>query len=417
MRHPRARDQAQGRPGESQSHATSAQVFDVQVRGPAADGFEQGHHTLVGQVMQEERRHHQVEGAGREVGEGVALQPVDLDPRPPGPPLGEPERRRTEIQPRHLDRAPAASPPAGRVERGVAAAASDVQDPKGAATGGGGGDPVEGAANAESRTRQCMHTCERSQSLVVIPLVERGVVHQLRFQAASTEAGGPRGRDRGAVHGAEYSGAAASCLPGRTTANPADLVFDGRLSATCWTGPTRRLLRLPGHDVREDRIGGLVVRKARGVVKTALSWGTGWATAAGLLHPLARLLGEPGLLGRGPLQDMAMAGFIGLSGGAVFAAGLAVSEDHRRLDEVRLLSGTLWGAAAGFAGPAVIALLGGDFGAYLAFATETPLFLVTLTTLGAASGTAMTALAKQADRAILAPTPELQRLPESHTLR
>lgn len=145
------------------------------------------------------------------------------------------------------------------------------------------------------------------------------------------------------------------------------------------------------------RLGGLALRRARGLLKTALSWSVGWATAAALLHPVALLLGELGLLGQGLVHDVAFAGFIGFFGGAVFASGLALSEHRKRLDQVRVLAGTLWGAAAGFAGPASLALAIGDFGDYLRFAAQTPLFLVTLTALGAASGAAMTVIAKRSD--------------------
>lgn len=145
----------------------------------------------------------------------------------------------------------------------------------------------------------------------------------------------------------------------------------------------------------------LVVRKARGVVKTALSWGVGWAAAAGLLHPLARLFGEPGLLGHGLVPDITFAGLIGFFGGSVFATGLALSENQRSLDQIRVLAGTLWGAAAGFVGPAALALLTGGFGNYLEFAAGAPLFVATMTGLGAASGAAMTAIARQAEPAAL----------------
>ena len=154
----------------------------------------------------------------------------------------------------------------------------------------------------------------------------------------------------------------------------------------------------------------LVVRKVRGVLKTALSWGVGWATAAGLLHPLALVLGETGLLGHGLLQDLTFAGAIGFFGGAVFATGLAVSEDRRSLDQIRILAGTLWGAAAGFVGPAVLALITGGFGNYLEFAADVPLFLATLTGLGAASGAAMTAIARRADRAAVRARGDFERL-------
>jgi hypothetical protein len=133
------------------------------------------------------------------------------------------------------------------------------------------------------------------------------------------------------------------------------------------------------------------------VLTTALTWGVGWAAAAGLLHPAAVLLGESGLLGQGLVQDVVFSGFIGFFSGAVFASGLALSEHRMRLDQVRVLAGTLWGAAAGFAGPASLALLIGDFGDYLRFAAQTPLFVVTLTALGAASGAVMTGIAKRSD--------------------
>lgn len=141
-----------------------------------------------------------------------------------------------------------------------------------------------------------------------------------------------------------------------------------------------------------------------------MSWGVGWAAAAGLLHPLALLLGETGLLGHGLIQDITFAGSIGFFGGSVFAAGFALSENRRSLDQIRILAGTLWGAAAGFVGPAALALLTGGFGNYLEFAAGAPLFLATLTGLGAASGAAMTALARRADPTALGPADDLDRL-------
>lgn len=159
------------------------------------------------------------------------------------------------------------------------------------------------------------------------------------------------------------------------------------------------------------------MRKLRGILKTGLTWAVGWAAGAGILHPLAGLFGAAGLLGNGWLPDIVFAGLIGGFGGAVFATGLALSEDARGLDQIRVLSGLLWGAAAGFAGPACLALLVGDLSSYLYFATHTPLFLVTLTTLGAASGAGMTALARAAAQAELADGPAHPRLPATEHRR
>ncbi len=153
------------------------------------------------------------------------------------------------------------------------------------------------------------------------------------------------------------------------------------------------------------------MRRLRGVLKTGLTWAVGWAAAAGLLHPLSGLVGAGGLLGNGWLQDVVQAGLIGGFGGTVFAAGFALSEGRRRLDEVRPLAGLLWGAAAGFAGPATVALVLGELPRYLVYTTQAPLFVATLTSLGAASGLGMTMIAREAGRDELGGTRDLHALP------
>jgi hypothetical protein len=119
-------------------------------------------------------------------------------------------------------------------------------------------------------------------------------------------------------------------------------------------------------------------------------------------------------LGNGLLQDAVMAAMMGFSGGTVFAAGLAVSERHGSLSQIRLRTGALWGLLAGFAGPGGVALLLGDFWQYVVFVSTTPLFLGTFLVLGAGSGVAMTAIAKSENNVRLG-SPDLVGLPDEAT--
>lgn len=140
-----------------------------------------------------------------------------------------------------------------------------------------------------------------------------------------------------------------------------------------------------------------VMTRVRGVLGTATSWGTTWAAGSAALHAVAALLGVSPAVSEALLPSVLTAGLMGGSGGAVFAGGVIVSEGRKRLKDVRVLSGAVWGLLAGIAAPGAIASVLGELTDYLAFMVAHPAWLGTFLVFGAASGSAMIAVAKRAE--------------------
>jgi hypothetical protein len=148
---------------------------------------------------------------------------------------------------------------------------------------------------------------------------------------------------------------------------------------------------------------GSLVRKVRGIVGTGLSWAFGWSIAGTALHAglaLFGLVSRPDLL-----VEPFMYGVWGLFGGSVFAGILAVAEHRRTLPELRPARMAVWGALAGVSVPVVYHLLGGGAGwAWFSGVATTPevwASLAIIAPLGAASATAMTAIARSDSEALL----------------
>lgn len=97
-------------------------------------------------------------------------------------------------------------------------------------------------------------------------------------------------------------------------------------------------------EVLKAWIGGFVrkfLRRLRGIVGTALTWGVGWVVANALL---CLVTGVP-LQFLGPLSGTAM--FQGFLAGGTFATILSIAERKRTLEELSLPRVALWGGIGG----------------------------------------------------------------------
>ena len=150
------------------------------------------------------------------------------------------------------------------------------------------------------------------------------------------------------------------------------------------------------------------LRRLRGVLGTSVSWGVSWSGLGLVLHALALAFGETGFFGPGLFTDILTPGLMGFLGGGLFAGGFTISERRKTLRQVKVSTGALWGMVAGLIGPGsvmalVLAAVGLNVGDVVYFL---PTFLAT-GVLGAASGAAMTSLAKREPQALTEPEDSL----------
>lgn len=141
------------------------------------------------------------------------------------------------------------------------------------------------------------------------------------------------------------------------------------------------------------------MKKVRGILGTGISWAVGWTGAGVALHALFRAFDYAGFIGITLLGDVAIHAAMGFLGGAIFATGFVLTEGGRRLGDLRLGGGAVWGAVAGLLAPTLVLMLG--FGSTWGALTGIwPLFLGT-GLFGAGSGTLMTAVARASARGSL----------------
>lgn len=139
-----------------------------------------------------------------------------------------------------------------------------------------------------------------------------------------------------------------------------------------------------------------IMRRIRGVAGTAITWASGWGLLGAALHAVALAMGWNGLIGVTWVGDILGHAAIGFSGGAVFAAGLLISERGRGIADVRLSASAFWGGLAGLLGAAtVLGALGG-----VGLLPELWPALMAGAALGVGSGAGMSAIARAGDRGL-----------------
>ncbi len=140
-----------------------------------------------------------------------------------------------------------------------------------------------------------------------------------------------------------------------------------------------------------------VLRKARGIVGTGLTWAAAWSVGGTVIQwglSLFGLMRTPDLM-VAPL----MWGLMGLYGGALFGGLLSLTEGKRTLEKLSVGRVAAWGAIAGIAAPVVYNLMRGDPGSISMMSLMTSALV--LAPLSAGSAAAMTALAKGEGKAEL----------------
>jgi hypothetical protein len=131
---------------------------------------------------------------------------------------------------------------------------------------------------------------------------------------------------------------------------------------------------------------GTLLRRVRGLLGTALTWGAGWFVLSAIVWGVT-LFGDVPF---GMILNLAAAvGVAGAVAGAGFAVVLGIAERSRTLDELSFLRITTWGALGGM-------LVGLPFLGELAASTY-PAFFGILAGLGATSASGSLALARMAD--------------------
>jgi hypothetical protein len=147
----------------------------------------------------------------------------------------------------------------------------------------------------------------------------------------------------------------------------------------------------------------LFLRRLRGVIGTAVTWGTSWAAVGLALGSIALRFVPPGVLPADALLQTTMRwGILGAVSGASFAIALSLAEKQRAhaVDELTGRRVAWWGAVGGAVLPAAVL----PFVALTLPAALIPaLFLVPVgSALGAVSAATSLRLARRAQR--LAPS-------------
>lgn len=143
-----------------------------------------------------------------------------------------------------------------------------------------------------------------------------------------------------------------------------------------------------------------MLRKLRGALGTAVTWGVAWAVTGFGLVALLSVLG-PGVQAGG-FWDRAgpftlLVGASGLVGGGVFSVVLGTVHRRRRLSELSPLRMALWGASAGLLVP--LGLLGVGLAAGVPMIPQVvAVTLVGIGALGAATGGGTIKLAQAGER-------------------
>ena len=154
-----------------------------------------------------------------------------------------------------------------------------------------------------------------------------------------------------------------------------------------------------GQLTKEDHMS--ILTRLRGVIGTGLTWAASWGILGTALYGLASALGLDVFTMTQLLAEVTKWGSVGFLGGTVFSAGLILTERRVHLPDLRVWRASLWGMLAGFSGPLLMWVFGGnsswiDIGAA---------HLVTAF-LGAGSGAGMAAIARAAARESLPRTDE-----------
>lgn len=88
-----------------------------------------------------------------------------------------------------------------------------------------------------------------------------------------------------------------------------------------------------------------ILRRLRGIVGTAITWGAGWALVGAALSTIVGIVDPPAIdAGEGPLSIARIIGTVGLVIGAFFASVFTLAEGKRKsIAELSLLRATAWG--------------------------------------------------------------------------
>jgi hypothetical protein len=125
------------------------------------------------------------------------------------------------------------------------------------------------------------------------------------------------------------------------------------------------------------------LRRVRGAVVIGILWALAWGLIGGFVM---EAIVDP----NGRIADIwpMVLGIPGFFGGVIFSVMLGMAEGRRRFDELSLARFGVWGAVTG----ALLGVLGG------VTIGLSPLILVPLTLLGAASATGSLALARKGEK-------------------
>ena len=135
------------------------------------------------------------------------------------------------------------------------------------------------------------------------------------------------------------------------------------------------------------------LRKCRGILGVAITWGAVWAAVFALIAFVIGLIDPDSIdAGEGPLDVSGVGAVFGAVSGIVFGVVLALAEGRRTLKELSLLRVGLWGAAATAVYPLLTPV---DNGA-----------LLVVCPIGAALAAGLVAVAKKGATTALHETPQ-----------
>ena len=148
-----------------------------------------------------------------------------------------------------------------------------------------------------------------------------------------------------------------------------------------------------------------ILTRLRGVIGTGFTWAASWGILGTGLYGIASILGFNNFTMLQLLTEATKWGSVGFLGGTVFSAGLMLTERHVHLPNLRVWRASLWGVLAGFSGPLLMWVLGGNS----SWIDISAAHLLTAF-LGAGSGAGMVAIARAAARKSLPRTDEASSL-------
>lgn len=136
--------------------------------------------------------------------------------------------------------------------------------------------------------------------------------------------------------------------------------------------------------------------RLRGMIGTGLTWAASWGIVGTTLYGVASILGLDAFTAHQLLAEVTKWGTVGFLGGTTFSAGLILTERHFALPDLRIWRASLWGLLAGFSGPILLWVFGGN-SSWIDLGLAHAITAV----LGAGSGAGMVAIARAAGRKTL----------------